>query len=132
MALRENAGRARHAQRHLRPPAAQRHPTARALRAGFHCRADVAPHHRHPRADGCAVDFGKLVRDRIVESIKLAGSSRCRSPRPGGGRKAAGRQPTAGLPVADKIVNDYISPVAVAGGSRSPRIRRMRRCATKC
>jgi type IV pilus assembly protein PilA len=60
----------------------------------------------------------KLVRDRIVESIKLADIVKAPL---AASWAASGTLPVdnaaAGLPVADEIVNDYISAVAVESGA---------------
>ena len=60
----------------------------------------------------------KLIRDRIVESIKLADIVKAPI---AASWAATGKLPVdnaaAGLPVADKIVNDYISSVAVESGA---------------
>jgi len=60
----------------------------------------------------------KLIRDRIVESVKLADIVK---PKVADAWTATGKLPVdniaAGLPVADKIVNDYISAVAVESGA---------------
>lgn len=60
----------------------------------------------------------KLIRDRLVESVKLANIVK-----PPVEAAWAANKPlpvdnaAAGLPVADKIVNDYISSVAVESGA---------------
>jgi type IV pilus assembly protein PilA len=60
----------------------------------------------------------KLVRDRIVESVKLADIVK---PPIAVAWATTGKLPVdnaaAGLPVADKIVNEYISSVAVESGA---------------
>jgi type IV pilus assembly protein PilA len=60
----------------------------------------------------------KLIRDRIVEAIKLADIAKTPI---AAAWAATGKLPVdnaaAGLPVADKIVNDYISSVAVESGA---------------
>ncbi len=60
----------------------------------------------------------KLIRDRIVESVKLADIVK---PPVATAWAATGKLPVdnaaAGLPVADKIVNDYISSVAIESGA---------------
>lgn len=60
----------------------------------------------------------KLIRDRIVESVKLADIVK---PPIAAAWAATGKLPVnnaaAGLPVADKIVNEYISSVAVESGA---------------
>ena len=60
----------------------------------------------------------KLVRDRIIESVKLADIVKAPI---AAAWAATGQLPldnaAAGLPVADKIVNDYISSVAVESGA---------------
>ena len=60
----------------------------------------------------------KLVRDRIAESIKLADIVKAPI---AASWAATGKLPVdnaaAGLPVADNIVNDYISSVAVESGA---------------
>ena len=60
----------------------------------------------------------KLIRDRIVEAIKLADIVK---PPIATAWSATGKLPldnaAAGLPVADKIVNDMISAVAVESGA---------------
>ncbi len=60
----------------------------------------------------------KLVRDRIVESVKLADIVKAPV---AAAWSATGKLPVdnveAGLPAADKIVNDYISSVAVESGA---------------
>ena len=60
----------------------------------------------------------KMIRDRIVESVKLADIVKAPI---AASWAAAGKLPVdnaaAGLPVADKIVNDYISSVAVESGA---------------
>jgi len=60
----------------------------------------------------------KLIRDRIVESVKLADIVK---PKVADAWSATGKLPVdnaaAGLPVADKIVNDYISAVAIESGA---------------
>lgn len=60
----------------------------------------------------------KLIRDRIVEAIKLADIVK---PPIAAAWSATGKLPVdnaaAGLPVADKIVNDMISAVAVESGA---------------
>ena len=60
----------------------------------------------------------KLIRDRIVESLKLADIVK---PPIAAAWAATGKLPVdnaaAGLPVADKIVNEYISSVAVESGA---------------
>ena len=61
----------------------------------------------------------KLIRDRIVESVKLADI--VKAPIAAAWAPTAKGLPVdnaaAGLPVADKIVNDYISSVAVESGA---------------
>ncbi len=60
----------------------------------------------------------KLIRDRIVESVKLADIVKAPI---AASWSATGRLPVdnaaAGLPVAGKIVNEYISSVAVESGA---------------
>jgi type IV pilus assembly protein PilA len=60
----------------------------------------------------------KLIRDRIVESVKLADIVK---PKVADAWSATGQLPldnvAAGLPVADKIVNEYISSVAIESGA---------------
>ena len=60
----------------------------------------------------------KMIRDRIVESVKLADIVK---PKVADAWSATGKLPVdnaaAGLPVADKIVNEYISAVAVESGA---------------
>ena len=60
----------------------------------------------------------KVIRDRIVESIKIADIVK---PKVGTAWSATGKLPidnaAVGLPVADKIVNDMISSVAVESGA---------------
>ena len=60
----------------------------------------------------------KLIRERIVESVKLADIVK---PKVADAWSATGKLPldnaAAGLPVADKIVNDYISAVAIESGA---------------
>jgi type IV pilus assembly protein PilA len=60
----------------------------------------------------------KLIRDRIVESVKLADIVK---PKVADAWSATGKLPVdnaaAGLPVADKIVNEYISSVAIESGA---------------
>ena len=60
----------------------------------------------------------KLIRDRIVESVKLADIVK---PKVADAWSATGKLPVdnaaVGLPVADKIVNDYISAVAIESGA---------------
>lgn len=60
----------------------------------------------------------RLIRDRIVESIKLADIVK---PKVQDAWSATGKLPVdntaAGLPIADKIVNEYISAVAVESGA---------------
>jgi len=60
----------------------------------------------------------KLIRDRIVESVKLADIVK---PKVADAWSATGKLPVdnaaAGLPVADKIVNEYISAVAIESGA---------------
>ena len=60
----------------------------------------------------------KLIRDRIVESVKLADIVK---PKVADAWSATGQLPVdnaaAGLPVADKIVNEYISSVAIESGA---------------
>jgi len=60
----------------------------------------------------------KMIRDRIVESVKLADIVK---PKVADAWSATGKLPVdnaaAGLPVADKIVNEYISAVAIESGA---------------
>ena len=60
----------------------------------------------------------KLIRDRIVESVKLADIVK---PKVADAWSATGKLPVdntaAGLPDADKIVNEYISAVAIESGA---------------
>jgi len=60
----------------------------------------------------------KIVRERVIESIKLADIVK---PPVAAAWAATAKLPldnaAAGLPVADKIVNDYISSVAVESGA---------------
>ena len=60
----------------------------------------------------------KMIRDRIVESVKLADIVK---PTVADAWAATGKLPVdnaaAGLPVADKIVNEYISAVAIESGA---------------
>jgi type IV pilus assembly protein PilA len=60
----------------------------------------------------------KLIRDRIVDSVKLADIVK---PKVADAWSATGKLPVdnaaVGLPVADKIVNDYISAVAIESGA---------------
>ena len=60
----------------------------------------------------------KLIRDRIVESVKLADIVK---PKVADAWSATGQLPVdnaaAGLPFADKIVNEYISSVAIESGA---------------
>ena len=69
----------------------------------------------------------KLIRDRIVESVKLADIVK---PKVADAWSATGKLPVdnaaAGLPVADKIVNDYISAVAVESGAIQGKVLSLR------
>ena len=60
----------------------------------------------------------KMIRDRIVESVKLADIVK---PKVADAWSATGKLPVdnaaANLPVADKIVNEYISAVAIESGA---------------
>ena len=60
----------------------------------------------------------KMIRDRIVESVKLADIVK---PKVADAWSATGRFPVdnaaAGLPVADKIVSEYVSSVAIESGA---------------
>jgi type IV pilus assembly protein PilA len=60
----------------------------------------------------------KLIRDRLVEAVKLADIVK---PPIAAAWAATGKLPldnaAAGLPVADKIVNDYVSSVAIESGA---------------
>jgi len=60
----------------------------------------------------------KMIRERIVESVKLADIVK---PKVADAWSATGKLPVdnaaAGLPVADKIVNEYISAVAIESGA---------------
>jgi type IV pilus assembly protein PilA len=60
----------------------------------------------------------KMIRDRIVESVKLADIVK---PKVADAWSATGKLPVdnaaAGLPVADKIVNEYVSAVAIESGA---------------
>ncbi|MEO5843728.1 MAG: pilin [Caldimonas sp.] len=60
----------------------------------------------------------KLTRDRIVESVRLADIVK---PKVAAAWSATGQLPAdndaAGLPVADKIVNEYVSAVAIESGA---------------
>jgi type IV pilus assembly protein PilA len=60
----------------------------------------------------------KMIRDRIVESVKLADIVK---PKVADAWSATGKFPVdnaaAGLPVADKIVSEYVSSVAIESGA---------------
>jgi type IV pilus assembly protein PilA len=60
----------------------------------------------------------RMIRERIVESVKLADIVK---PKVADAWSATGKLPVdnaaAGLPVADKIVNEYISAVAIESGA---------------
>ena len=69
----------------------------------------------------------KLIRERIVESVKLADIVK---PKVADAWSATGKLPVdnaaADLPVADKIVNDYISSVAIESGAIQGKVLSLR------
>ena len=73
---------------------------------------------RHSRVIALPGVPDKMIRDRIVESVKLADIVK---PKVADAWSATGKLPVdnaaAGLPVADKIVNEYISAVAIESGA---------------